>query len=195
MDKKRVKWVCPHCNHLHFWYWEIDDIYEGEANMNCDNCHKKSLQMMYVDPISGNAWCEVIKNTMTELEQLKEQAKKIQQKIDYLEEVEKQKKENISLHNVIAKWEFYYSERLDNRRTEYLRGVEKGLSYRDILEEEIENLLKQIEGWIDDQLSFDKTTYTPEYFIGWDECKKKLKSKLRGPCDFYEISKVNNHYE
>ena len=195
MTEKRVKWTCPHCNNLHYYYWDEDDIFEGEVNMTCDSCRGQSKQMMHIDPISGNAWCEAMKKSMTELEQLKEQAKKIQQQIDYLEEVEKQKKENISLHNVIAKWEFYYSERLDKRRTEYLRGVEKGLTYRDILEEEIENLLKEIEEWIDDVTGFPLKTYQPEYWSGWDECKKTLKSKLRGPCDFYEISKVNNHYE
>jgi hypothetical protein len=210
MSEKSVKWTCPHCNNLHYYYWDEDDIFEGECNMICNSCRNQSKQMMYIDSISGNAWCRFMKepeitketkdflnsenlknfvdnlNPKSELEQLKKQAEEIQQRIEELEEQQKKEKYK-SLHNVIAKWEFYYSEKLEKR---IMYGMHSGnVSYRDIVKEEIDNLLKGIEKWIDTELSFNKITYTPEYFIGWDECRKAIKKKLRSDSDFYGKTK------
>lgn len=187
--EKSVKWTCPHCNNLHYYYWDEDDIFEGECNMICNSCHNQSKQMMYIDSISGNAWCEPINETyMTDftLEELKKQVEVIQKRIKELEE-QKKKDEYKSLHNVIAKWEYYYSERLEKR---IMYGMHSGnVSYRDIVEEEIENLLEKIHDWIDEELSFNQTKYTAEYFVGWDECRKTFKKKLRSSNDFYGKTK------
>jgi hypothetical protein len=200
--EKSVKWTCPHCNNLHYWYWDEDDIFEGEVNMNCDSCRRHSKQMMHINPVDGNAWCEHKKEPyvpgpywMTsdevtvdfELEELKKKAERIQKRIQELEE-EKKKNEYKSLHNVIAKWEYYYSERLE-KRILYADSTGKTCSYRDIVEEEINNLLEKIHDWIDEELSFNQTAYTAEYFIGWDECRKTLKKKLRSDSDFYGKTK------
>jgi hypothetical protein len=186
MNQKTVKWTCPHCNNLHYYYWDEYDIFEGEVNMNCDSCRRNSKQMMYIDSISGNAWCEHMKeNDMSELETLKKKAERIQKRIQELEE-EKKKNEYKSLHNVIAKWEFYYSEKIE--KMVHSRDT-LTITFRDTVSEEIENLLKSIDEWIDKELSFNQTAYTAEYFVGWDECRKTLKKKLRSDSDFYGKTK------
>jgi vacuolar-type H+-ATPase subunit I/STV1 len=119
---------------------------------------------------------------LTELEQLKKQAEELQQRIEELEEQQKKEKYK-SLHNVIAKWEYYYSEKLEKR---IMHGMHSGnVSYRDIVEEEIENLLNAIENWLDIEIYFSKDSYHFQYFMGWDECLSTIKKKLRSQDDFY----------
>jgi hypothetical protein len=205
--QKRVKWTCPHCNHLHFWYWDTDDVFEGETNMNCDDCGKHSKHWMHIDPLNGNAWCEFIGDSdfrvtskwlryrvtteNSEIENLKRQAQEIQQRIKELEE--KKKNQKLSLHNLIAKWEYNLSERLEFQKNSQASKNQKVASCRDILIEEMENLMVQIDEWLPEMKSikdFDKNDrYKNHEALGYNMAIIEIRNRLRSEHDMYARKK------
>jgi hypothetical protein len=44
---------------------------------------------------------------------------------------------------------------------------------------DVSTLVELIENWIDDVTKFTEKKYHPEYYMGWDDCRRIIKSKLK----------------
>lgn len=202
-DSRRVKWTCMFCNHSHIWYWSLWDVFEGILELTCDNCNHVSKQNMKVNPIIHDAWCEPVKELNTqfqepywkrfenlsakdEIEELKKHVKQVQQRIEDLQEIERQK--NKTLHNLIARWEFEYSGKLEQRILQSKN--DENVTYRDLVADEIDKLIRQIDEWLDYQTYLIENSQM-NYVHGWNDCIESIKKRLTGPYDFYEFHKVN----
>ena len=173
-DARRVKWTCPDCGHMHIWYWDPYDISEGELEMGCDNCAYVSNQMMHVDPISGNAWCELIEETpVDEIEDIKQQIKQLQQRLKEAVEAKLQAK-GPSLTQVIKKWEFDFTTNWSNPKNQFNVFYEK----------EIERLVSMIENWLPDQKKVCASNLHDELIAtGYNKAILEIKDNLRNQFD------------
>jgi predicted nucleic acid-binding Zn-ribbon protein len=173
-NARRVKWSCPDCGHMHVWYWDPYDIADGEIEMGCDNCGKSSKQYMHVDPISGNAWCNLIEeNPVDEIEDLKIQIKNLERRLR--EAVEEQARiKPPSLTQVIKKWEFDFTSNWSNPKNQNNHFYEK----------EIERLVQMIENWLPDQKKVSANNLHDELgFLGYNQALQDIKNNLRNEFD------------